>query len=342
MTVTFALVAALKPEDFQTVPAGRQADTPESRAPLRNNVFWATETYAGEDADFDGQLDAGEDLNGNGRLDRYLIPAPPASPRLRVELERGRAVLYWDASAEGSIDPITGRADFEGYRIYRSDPGDDLDGNVLGGAGLIAQYDVEDNDVGFNNGLGAIRLDQPATFPGDPTTYEYRFVSEGLLDGWQYAFAVTAFDAGDPLSGLRSLESSVVSNAVRVFPGPSASSDGAVGVFPNPYRVRAAWDGPLSTQRKIYFYNLPERCDIRVYTLAGEVVTEFSHDADTYTGDIRWFSDFGGDDREIAGGVHAWDLLSDNSLRLSSGLYLFSVRDADSGEVETGKFVILR
>ena len=342
VTVTFALVAALKPEDFQTVPAGRRADTPESRAPLRNNVFWATETYAGEDADFDGQLDAGEDLNGNGRLDRYLIPEPPSSPRLRVELERGRAVLYWDASAEGSIDPITGRADFEGYRVYRSDPGDDLDGNVLGGAGLIAQYDVEGNDVGFNNGLDAIRLDQPVTFPGDDATYEYRFVAEGLLDGWQYAFAVTAFDAGDELSGLRSLESSVVSNAVRVFPGPSASADGAVGVFPNPYRVRAAWDGPLSTQRKIYFYNLPERCDIRVYTLAGEVVTEFSHDADTYTGDIRWFSDFGGDDREIAGGVHAWDLLSDNSLRLSSGLYLFSVRDLDSGEVETGKFVILR
>ncbi len=344
VTVTFALVAALKPEAFQTVPAGRQTDTPDSRALLRNNVFWAQETYAGEDANYNGVLDAGEDLNGNGRLDRYLIPTPPSSPLLRVELEEGKAVLYWDDAAESSVDPVTGRRDFEGYRIYRSDPGDDRSGNILGEAGLIAQYDRADNDVGFNNGFDAVRLDDPATFPGDPTTYEYRFEAAGLLDGWQYAFAVTAFDEGDTQSGLLSLESSVASNAVRVFPGPSAATDSTttVGVFPNPYRVRAAWDGPLSTQRKLYFTGLPARCDIRVYTLAGEVVAEMAHDADTYQGDIRWFDDFAGANREVAGGVHAWDILSDNSLRLSSGLYLFSVRDLDTGEVQTGKFVILR
>ena len=343
MTVTFALVAALKPDAYQSIPAGRQADVPESRTQLRNNVFWAQETYAGEDANYNGRLDAGEDLNGNGVLDRYLIPSPPSSPALRVELERGQAVLYWDSAAEDSFDPVTGRQDFEGYRIYRSDPGDDRTGNILGAAGLIAQYDRAGNEVGFNNGFDAIRLDTPASFPGDANTYEYRFVADGLLDGWQYAFSVTAFDEGDTQSGLRSLESAVASNAVRVFPG-TAPSDGSteVGVFPNPYRVRAAWDGPLSTQRKIYFTNLPARCDIRVYTVAGEIVTELSHDADTYVGDTRWFADFSAPGREVAGGVHAWDILSDNSLRISSGLYLFSVRDRDTGDVTTGKFVILR
>lgn len=342
VTATFALVAALKPEEFQTVPAGREADTPESRANLRTNLFWAGETFAGEDADFDGELDPGEDANGNGQLDRYLIPEPPASPQLRVELEEGRAVLYWTDSAEDSIDPVTGRQDFEGYRVYRSDPGDDRAGNILGEAGIIAQYDREGNDVGFNNGLDDIRLDAPISFPDDPATYAYRFEADGLLDGWQYAFAVTAFDEGDTVSGLEPLESSKTTNAVRVFPGTSPNTDGEVGVFPNPYRVRAAWDGELATQRKLYFYNLPERAQIRVYSLAGEIVIELDHDASTATDDLRWFQDFSTPDRVVAGGVRAWDLLSENNLRLSSGLYLFSVQDLDTGETRTGKFVILR
>ncbi|MEO0557440.1 MAG: hypothetical protein AAF170_04570, partial [Bacteroidota bacterium] len=342
VTVTFALVAALKPDEFQTVPVGRQADTPASRAFLRNNVFWAQETFVGEDADYDGTLDPGEDINGNGQLDRYLIPEPPSSPELRVELEQGKAILYWNDFAEQSVDPVTGRQDFEGYRIYRSDPGDDRAGNILGEAGLIAQYDRPGNEIGFNNGLAAIRLDSPISFPGDETAYTYRFEATGLLDGWQYAFSVTAFDEGDAGSGLVPLESSKTTNAVRVFPGPEAGNSGAPGVFPNPYRVQSAWDGPLSTQRKLYFYNLPDRAQIRVYSLAGEIVAEMNHDSETYTGDIRWFEDFSADGREVAGGIHAWDILSDNSLRISSGLYLFSVQDLDTGEAETGKFVILR
>ena len=168
VTVTFALVAALKPEEFQSVPVGRETDTPEARELLRNNVFWAQETYAGEDANYNGVLDPGEDINGNGVLDRYLIPEPPASPPLRVELEQGKAVLYWTDFAEQSVDPVTGRTDFEGYRIYRSDPGDDLDGNILGQAGLIAQYDRPGNDVGFNNGLEPIRLASARDLPRRP------------------------------------------------------------------------------------------------------------------------------------------------------------------------------
>jgi hypothetical protein len=265
-----------------------------------------------------------------------------------VELESGRAVLYWDETAEASVDPVTGRADFEGYRIYRSDPGADRAGNILGAAGLIAQYDRPGNDIGFNNGLAPVRLDAPVTFPGDATSYRYRFEAEGLLDGWQYAFAVTAFDEGDLVSGLAPLESARAANAVRVFPGTqavageAAQAENPVGVFPNPYRVRAAWDGPLSTQRKLYFYNLPPRADVRIYTLAGEIVDTFTHDAETYTGDTRWFDDFSAEGRTVATGIHAWDILSANSLRLSSGLYLFSVQDLDTGATQAGKFVLLR
>ncbi|MEL7360678.1 MAG: hypothetical protein AAFN13_01275 [Bacteroidota bacterium] len=350
LTATFAWVAALKPDRFQDL-GGRRLDTDETRALLRTNAFFAQRTFAGEDANYNGRLDTGEDLNGNGTLDRYLIPEPPPGPNVRVEVESGRAILYWDDFAENAIDPVSGRADFEGYRVYRSDPGDDAAGNIIGEAGLIAQYDEAGNRVGFNNGFQDIRLQDPVTFPGDDNVYRYRFVAEGLLNGWQYAFSVTAFDQGDPDVGLEPLESSRTLGAVRVFPGTSAVEDpsaeglpnnGEVGVYPNPFRLEAAWDGELATQRKLYFFNLPPRAVIRIYTMAGEIVTELNHDAATYRGDIRWYDTFSADNRVVASGEHAWDVLSENNLRLASGLYFFSVQDEDTGDVQTGKFVIIR
>ena len=342
LKLTFALVAARKPDAFQG-QAGKPIDTPESRTLLATNVGWARRTYGGEDANLNGTLDAGEDVNGNGVLDRYLIPEPPRSPNIRVELERGKAIVYWDESAELSIDPVTGRRDFEGYRVYRTDAGADRSGDLFAGIGLIAQYDRPGNRTGFNNGFEAIRLSTPVTFEGDSTQYRYRFEADGLLSGFQYGFAVTAFDEGDVLANLPPFESSRLSNAVRVFPG-AAPSDGTrrVGVYPNPYRVNAAWDGSTNQTRKLYFTNLPERCTIRVYTPAGEIVDEFEHDAATSTGDTRWYDTFAGGTRVSAGGEHPWDLLSQANLNLSTGLYLFSVRNRDTGEVQTGRFVIVK
>ncbi|MEP0545619.1 MAG: hypothetical protein ABJF88_01675 [Rhodothermales bacterium] len=348
ITVTWAFVTALKPPAFQGL-GNRSVDTEESRALLRNNVFWAQRTYTGEDFNYNGVLDPGEDVNDNGELDRYLIPEPPASPGLRVEVEQGRAILYWDTASEDSVDPITGRRDFEGYRIYRTDPGDDRDGNLFGEADLLAQYDAAGNEVGFNTGFDAIRLDAPVTFPGDPRSYAYRYVAEGLLSGWQYGFAVTAFDEGDLAAGLPTFESSRATNAVRVFPGADAvtgSDRPTPVVYPNPYRVQAAWDadtGSGNVARKLYFSGLPARAEIRVYTVAGEIVAEMQHDAGERTGsDIGWYTALSGDNRVTAGGEYAWDILSENGLQIAGGLYLFSVRDLDTGDTQTGKFVVIR
>ena len=350
LTVTYALVAALKPEEYQG-QAGKPIDIEESRRFLRNNILWAQRTYSGEDNNFNGRLDPGEDVNQNGRLDRYLIPEPPSSPKVRVEFvtsstddrKNSRVFLYWNRAAETSIDPVTGLRDFEGYRVYRSNPGDDLSGNILDKASLIAQYDKPGNRSGFNNGFDEILLEEPVTFPGDTTQYWYRFDAGELLSGWQYLFTVTAFDEGDPDAGLESFESSRTATASRIFPGtPPAGEDQKVGVYPNPYRVNAAWDGTSSRTRKLNFYNLPPSAEIRVYTLAGEIVARLDHESSDYQGDIRWFNDFSGSGRQLPGGEHSWDILSENNLNLSSGLYLFTVKNKESGEVQQGKFVVIK
>lgn len=346
ITVYYAFVNGLKPEEFQDL-LGKGVDNETTRANLAQNIDWAFRSFRGEDENNNGILDAGEDINGNGQLDRFLVPEPPTSPNLRVELEAGKAVLYWDRSAEASIDPVSGEQDFEGYRVYRSNLGDDLNGSISTRRQVIREYDKIGNAAGFNNGFDEVALSQPARFDGDETDYWYRLEVGGLLSGWQYQFAVTAFDEGTADGSLPSLESSLNANAVRVFPGTSVndefgSEDRKVGVYPNPYRINAAWDGGNELTRKVIFYNLPAKAEIRVYTLAGDIVAELSHDSDTYNGDNRWFSDLSANPRVMSGGEHAWDILSSSNQIISSGLYLYSVKDMDSGEVQTGKIVIIK
>jgi len=91
------------------------------------------------------------------------------------------------------------------------------------------------------------------------------------------------------------LESSELANVKRIIVGTTAkdNSDAEVGVYPNPYYGSAVWDGTGVSKevlRKIYFYNLPSKCDISIWTLSGDLVIKMYHDAATYSGnDIKWF-----------------------------------------------------
>lgn len=335
--VTFA--AGLMPPQFQGLIPSQVANVEDidnelSRSIFAENVGWAYRLYDGTE-------------NADGTRTRFLVPEPPRTPNMKVVVDAGIASIFWDDFSEGSIDPVTGEQDFAGYRLYRTQLGDDLRGTMTTSAQMLREWDVPGKNVGFNTGFDDIRLSQPVTFPGDPISYRYRFDVPNLLSGWQYLFSVTAFDEGDDRTP--PLETSVNANAIRVFPGTAvnanfSSSDDAfqVGVYPNPYRINAAWDGATPFNRRIMFFNLPQRAEVRVYTLAGEVVARLDHNAATYVGDTRWFRDFSASNRIVAGGEHAWDLLSDANQNLTTGLYLFTVQDLDSGTIQRGKFAIIK
>ncbi len=344
ITIFFGVSAALKPEQFQGL-AGKSVDNEESRVNLVSTINSLNRVFQGEDVNNNGRLDPGEDLNDNGQLDRFLFPTPPDNPNVRIELEAGSATIFWDRLAEESVDPITGETDFEGYRIYRSDLGDDINPNPR----LIREFDNTGNDVGFNTGFEEVRLEEPVTFPDDTVQYWHKFEVDGLLSGWQYQFSVTSFDFGSEQFEIGPLESSRSTNAVRVFPGTTVNTnfgsddeENRVGVYPNPYRVNAAWDGTTEQTRKLVFFNLPSRAQIRVYTLAGDIVARMDHRSDDNRGDIQWFNEFSSEPRIIAGGEHAWDILSDANQILTTGLYLYSVKDLDSGRIQTGKIAIIK
>jgi hypothetical protein len=348
-TVNFVLgiVAARKSGDRPST-----VDDELSRATLYDNLGWAQRAYQGEDKNNNGILDPGEDTNLNGVLDRYLLPSPPIPPAVRVVPGDRSVEVYWDRRSEGSIDPISNLYDFEGYKIYRTNAGSDLEigGDLLGELNLIAEFDSTGNNVGTNSGFESRgnfeRLDPPIRFPGDTTEYAYRYWVDGLMNGWQYVFAVTAYDRGDPAQNLLPLESSARQTSVRSFPGAEPNDGfarGKVGVYPNPYYVRAAWDGSAERDKKIYFTNLPSECEIHIYTLAGETVDVLYHSAtDQSTSGIRWYTTYGGDPMEFSGGEAAWDLISQADQRLATGLYLFAVKDLKTGDIQQGKFVVIR
>ncbi len=342
VNAVFAIVMAKK---FGNNPAS--LNTEEQRKNLYSNADWALRAYYGEDRNRNGVLDGTEDTDGDGKITRYVLPSPPRNPSVRVEVGSQKVDIYWNTLSETSVDPISGLKDFEGYRLYRTNPGDDLDlGSSLSENFVkLAEFDSLGNQYGFNTGFDYVKLPAPVTFTGDTTNYHYKFSIDNLLNGWQYSFNVTAFDKGDPVNQIASLESSPLAGYKQVLPGTAATSDASVevGVYPNPYYANAYWDGSLERQRKIYFYNLPKEAEIVIYTLSGDVVKKIEHSGSNSGTSIRWFQTYSSQSApQFAGGEHAWDLISDNDQAIATGLYLFTVEDKSNGEIKKGKFLVIK
>jgi hypothetical protein len=342
INVVFAIVCAKK---FGSDPAN--LDTEEQKTNLYVNADWALRAYYGEDRNRNGILDLGEDLDGDGKITRYILPAPPLTPRVKVIPENQKATIYWDKRSEFSIDPISGDLDFEGYRLYRTQAGFDLTENqdIFASLVTLASFDSAANNNDFDTGFEQVALNEPVNFPGDSTEYWYKFELDNLLNGWQYIFSVTAFDKGDPTNNLLPLESSALANFERIFPGTPAVEDAdvQVGVYPNPYYGEAYWDGSSERLRKIYFFNLPAVCEITIYTLAGDIVKTIQHTGVSNGSDNRWFETFASDGKQkLAGGEQPWDLISNYDQAVATGMYLFTVKDENNGEIKTGKFLIIK
>ncbi len=323
LNVVFAVVCAKK---WGTDPASY--DSVYQRKELYLNAGWAQRAY------------------DNG----YKLPSPPDIPFVRSEVESKKVTLWWANNSELSVDPISGRRDFEGYRIYRTSPNSNtnLNQDLQSQLKLIADFDSSHNNYFNNTGFGFIKQQNFISFPGDTNKYWYKFEFPNQLNGFQYVYAVTAYDKGDSSQNLSSLESSLLSNVKRIVVGVPANdnANAEIGVYPNPYYGSAIWDGTGTKKeitRKIYFFNLPSKCQISIWTLAGDLVDQFDHEAATYNGsDIEWFKTYSDGTQKFAGGEHAWDMISKFNQSTASHLYLFTVNNQTTGDIKKGKFLIIK
>jgi hypothetical protein len=268
----------------------------------------------------------------------YIVPVPPPSPLFKAVARAGAMDFYWDDSPEGFLDPTSPQPlDFEGYRVYAGTDREDIR--------LVAQFDRTDaphDTTGFNTGLDVARLPAPVVIDG--VTYHYKYTLDNLRDGFKYFAAVTAYDLGN--TEIESLESGRGQNQAMIVPAPRVGERGeGVKVFPNPYRVEAAWDaGRNVREHYLWFANLPARCTIRIYTLAGDLVYDQGFDGATYDGSnargiYNPASDLPG---TFSGATFGWDLVTRRGQAVASGLYLWSVEDHGSGKTQVGKVLIVK
>ncbi len=153
----------------------------------------------------------------------YASPRPPEpAPRISVIPGDGKVYVSWNNLAETARDQLTGRFDFEGYRLYRSvDLGqhwDQIDRNVQPNVGPdpvpLAEFDKVDG-IGADKGL------------------QYSYVDSTVINGLEYWYSITAYDTGDSL--IASLEnprgnSTESSNLGIAVPRTSAAGRLPVGV----------------------------------------------------------------------------------------------------------------
>jgi len=302
----------------------------------------------GDQAHFTIALVAGPDSTGMVRNSQvaqstfdagFQLPSGPPSPVLEVSTAENEVILRWNpgeepgdeydatlASPEYHRSEFTGEYDFQGYRIYRID-GEAITGDPFEQATLLAEYDRVvwpdgTPDIwGFNLGL------PPMTADG-----KREFIDRGVRDGFPYWYAVTSYANRQPRLGLDELERGFNENSVLVIPGSAPGGPGnpsPVGVYPNPYRGSSLFDDrrptgePAELGRKIYFTNVPARAEISIFNISGTLVDKLRREDDS-TGQV------------------AWDMLSEHTRALAPGLYVFAVENLDTGEIQRGKFVILK
>ncbi|HBX66097.1 MAG TPA: hypothetical protein DEG32_08040, partial [Balneolaceae bacterium] len=98
-------------------------------------------------------------------------------------------------------------------------------------------------------------------------------------------------------------------------------------VAPNPYIGAAEWErssGQVGRgERKIYFYNLPRKCTIRIFNVRGELINTLNHDG------------------AIDDGAISWDLRTANNEDIAYGVYFYHVSAEGIGEY-VDKFAIVK
>ncbi|OGC90235.1 MAG: hypothetical protein A2142_06150 [candidate division Zixibacteria bacterium RBG_16_48_11] len=187
----------------------------------------------------------------------------------------------------------------------------------------------------WNKGLDAIKVYRDSIAlglitPADTAKYYlYEYPIRGLSASKPVYIAVSAFDYGNPQTGLSPLETSPLVNAKQVWPlaSPLDITDQKVVVFPNPYKITEEYPGEdrnLPSGKLLHFVQLPGPCKIRIYTLDGDEVAVIDNTGPNSP-----------NNSEVN-----WNMISSNGQEVVAGIYIYHVESARGSQI--GKFVLIK
>jgi len=178
-------------------------------------------TFAvGDTAMFSFAIIMGEDipdLNRNANMAqimydlRYQGFSAPQAPTVSAitewdpETQRAAVRLVWDDAAEYSRDIVTGYADFQGYRVYKSTDGGKSWGTKIfdinqthAGWKPIAQYDLslEQDLARYGRDISGPDPLAPWFSLGENTGLRHEYLDTDVQLGKEYTYSVTAYDIG--------------------------------------------------------------------------------------------------------------------------------------------------
>jgi hypothetical protein len=203
-----------------------------------------------------------------------------------------------------------------------------VDPDSSGALGKVCRkVDVEGRCISPRDSVWAL-MTVPGPHDGFRTWYTVTYEARNTIDNtYEELFVPDTGDdyarCGEPgvpatCPNLNSKLANMIAEPVEPTAGPAANLQG-VAVVPNPFRARESWDLPGGNE--VHFVNLPAKARIRVYTVAGDLVRDLSHDES-----VRDFT--------------RWDLKNADGRDVASGIYMYRV---ESGTFfAQGRFIVIR
>lgn len=248
----------------------------------------------------------------------YVIPMNPPPPlSFNILPQPDNIILEWDNN------PMEDDPDFEGYRLYRAMLEADSFYHCI--------FDGSISEGNVNN----------------------RFEDRNLLRGINYYYYVVSYKI-DPVSGLelesgRAYTQTTIPTSLKKPPRDVTDDDvlisdiardyaagrisdkerieavlGMIRIVPNPFHIknRKITFGAGVDKDKLMFYNLPENCQIRIFSERGDLVNVIEH----VTGE-----------GQAAVADEAWYSNTQSRQVIKSGIYIAHIRvTKDIAERETG------